>query len=267
MSSRETNTERSDQARTRQAEASRHGAAGSSGAGSAGDTESAGAGPPAAARVTQVTGRAVPVVGDDIDTDQIIPARFLKEITFSAMGEYPFYDERFDSEGAPKDHPFNRPEYQGARILLANVNFGCGSSREHAPQALTRWGIKAVVAESFAEIFAGNCTMLGVPPVTASKEDVAKLQELAAAHPETELVVDLEAMEVCAPAPPAQGVQAGTADDSAQSRIVVPIEMPKARRQTLMEGMWDSTALLLSNAELVDRTAERLPYIRWSRAG
>ncbi len=147
-------------------------------------------------KVIQIKGRAVPVVGDDIDTDRIIPARYLKEITFSKMGQYPFYDERFTAEGSMKDHPFNKPEYQGASILVANVNFGCGSSREHAPQALVRWGIRAIVAESFGEIFAGNCAMLGTPAVTASKADVAALQKLVAKNPATELVVDLEAMVV-----------------------------------------------------------------------
>src|SRR5690606_36862702 len=133
-------------------------------------------------KVETVRGKAVAVHGDDIDTDRIIPARFLKEITFSRMGEYPFFDERFDANGNKKVHPFNRPESQGAAVLIANSNFGCGSSREHAPQSLVRWGIKAVVAESFAEIFAGNCIMLGTPVVTASKEDVAALQNLVDAN-------------------------------------------------------------------------------------
>jgi len=141
-------------------------------------------------KVIQITGRAVPVVGDDIDTDRIIPARYLKEITFSKMGNYPFYDERFSPDGSKKDHPFNAPQYQGASVLLGNVNFGCGSSREHAPQSLVRWGIRAVVAESFAEIFAGNCVMLGTPALAASKADVQALQKLATDQPATEFVVD-----------------------------------------------------------------------------
>src|SRR5258706_9913696 len=145
-------------------------------------------------KVIKIEGQAVPVVGDDIDTDRIIPARYLKEITFTNMGSYPFYDERFDAAGGLRPHAFNEPRYKGASILLANVNFGCGSSREHAPQALVRWGIKAVVAESFAEIFAGNCMMLGTPAVVASKEEVAKLQHAPAADPEPEVTVDLHAM-------------------------------------------------------------------------
>jgi 3-isopropylmalate/(R)-2-methylmalate dehydratase small subunit len=194
-------------------------------------------------KVLQIKGRAVPVVGDDIDTDRIIPARYLKEITFSKMGNYPFYDERFNPDGSKKDHPFNRPEYQGASILLGNVNFGCGSSREHAPQSLVRWGIRVIVAESFAEIFAGNCVMLGTPALTASKEDVAKLQKLAKDEPQTEFVVDLENMTVKAGA------------------LVVAVKLPESRRKALVEGTWDSTALLLANADKVKATAQKLGYI------
>lgn len=193
-------------------------------------------------KVTVVQGRAVPVVGDDIDTDRIIPARYLKEITFSRMGEYPFYDERFNADGSKKDHPFNRPEYQGANILLGNVNFGCGSSREHAPQSLVRWGVRAIVAESFAEIFAGNCVMLGTPAVVAAKADLATLQKLASEKPATEFVLDLEKMEV----------RAGS--------LQVKVSMPPSRRNALIEGTWDSTALLLANAGLVESAAAKLPH-------
>ncbi len=120
-------------------------------------------------KINQIEGKAVPVEGNDIDTDRIIPARYLKEITFTNMGKYPFYDERFDAEGKPKGHPFDLPQFQGAHLLFVNQNFGCGSSREHAPQALMRWGVRAVVGESFAEIFAGNCTMLGIPTATSAR--------------------------------------------------------------------------------------------------
>jgi 3-isopropylmalate/(R)-2-methylmalate dehydratase small subunit len=192
--------------------------------------------------VVHVQGRAVPVIGNDIDTDRIIPARYLKEITFSRMGRYPFYDERFTADGGMKDHPFNTPHYQGASILVANSNFGCGSSREHAPQALFRWGIRAIVAESFGEIFAGNCAMLGVPAVTASSADVAALQALAMENPAVPLVVDLEAMVVRAGA------------------MTVPVTMPGSRRNSLIQGTWDSSALLLANAGLVKAAAARLPH-------
>jgi 3-isopropylmalate/(R)-2-methylmalate dehydratase small subunit len=197
-------------------------------------------------KVLKVQGRAVPVVGDDIDTDRIIPARYLKEITFSRMGDYPFFDERFDPDRAMKDHPFNKKEFQGASILIGNVNFGCGSSREHAPQALLRWGnpsqpgIRAVVAESFAEIFAGNCVMLGIPAVTASKEDVAKLQALAQSAPQTAFSLDLAAMTLSG------------------AGLSVKVAMPESRRKALTEGTWDSTGLLLANADKVKALAEKL---------
>jgi 3-isopropylmalate/(R)-2-methylmalate dehydratase small subunit len=200
-------------------------------------------------KVTQVTGRAVPVYGDDIDTDRIIPARYLKEITFTKMGDYPFFDERFNADGTQKPHPFNEARFQGAKVLLGNVNFGCGSSREHAPQALMRWGnpahpgIKAVVAESFAEIFAGNCVMLGIPAVTAAKADLAALQALAEKDPQAEFAVDLEAMEVRA------------------GGLAVKVGLPDSRRKALMEGTWDSTGVLQSNAAKVSAIAAKLPYL------
>jgi len=193
-------------------------------------------------KVAQVQGRAVPVVGNDIDTDRIIPARYLKEISFSRMGSYPFFDERFTASGEKKDHPFNKQEYQGAAILVANANFGCGSSREHAPQALLRWGIKAIVAESFAEIFAGNCAMLGIPTVTASKADVAALQKLANEKPPAEMTVDLEVMVVSA------------------DGLRVKADMPGARRKALVDGTWDSTDVLMANSRLVEAAAARLPH-------
>ena len=197
-------------------------------------------------KVLKITGRAVPVVGDDIDTDRIIPARYLKEITFSKMGDYPFFDERVAAKAKGSLHPFDEPKYQGATILLANVNFGCGSSREHAPQSLVRWGqpaqpgIKAIVAESYAEIFAGNCVMLGTPALAASKEDVAKLQALAASDPQAEFSVDLEAMTVSA------------------GGLKVPVTMPPSRRKALVEGTWDSTGMLIANADKVKAVSERL---------
>ena len=191
-------------------------------------------------KVLKVTGRAVPVIGDDIDTDRIIPARYLKEITFSKMGEYPFFDELFNADGSKKAHTFNASQFQGASILLANVNFGCSSSREHAPQSLVRWGIKAIVAESFAEIFAGNCVMLGTPAVVASKDEVAKLQALAAQNPKAQFTVDLENLTV----------KAGS--------LSVPVTMLASRRRALIEGTWDSTSMLLANADKVKETSERL---------
>ncbi len=198
-------------------------------------------------RIRQISGRAVPVIGDDIDTDRIIPARFLKEITFSKMGEYPFYDERFEADGSKKQHPFNDERFAGARILVGNVNFGCGSSREHAPQSLHRWGIQAIIAESFAEIFAGNCVMLGVPAVSASGEDIATLQKLIQEEPDSEFTLDLERMEV--------------RGGSCCNALRIEVNMPESRRNALVEGSWDSTSLLVANSDKVKETAASLPYM------
>jgi 3-isopropylmalate/(R)-2-methylmalate dehydratase small subunit len=194
-------------------------------------------------KIVSITGKAVPVPGNDIDTDRIIPARYLKEITFSRMGEYPFFDERFNADGSKKGHPFDQPQHAGAAILFGNANFGCGSSREHAPQALNRWGVKAIVAESFAEIFAGNCVMLGMPAVTAAKADLDALMAKAQKEPATVFTLDLESLTISG-----GGLKAAV-------RLVAP------RRKALLEGTWDSTGLLLANAAATAATAARLPYM------
>ncbi|HEY2920946.1 MAG TPA: 3-isopropylmalate dehydratase small subunit [Candidatus Binatia bacterium] len=194
-------------------------------------------------KITQVSGTAVPIRGNDIDTDRIIPARYLKEPTFTRMGEYPFFDERFDSAGKKKDHPFNDPEYKGASILFVNKNFGCGSSREHAPQALYRFGIKAVVGESFAAIFAGNCTMMGLPAVVVNAEEIEQLMKNVADNPRTEYTVNLENKTI------AYGDQK------------IAIDLPETYRTALTKGFWDSTALLRANLEQVRKTAAKLPYV------
>ena len=143
-------------------------------------------------KIVKITGTALPMRGNEIDTDRIIPARYLKEVSFARMGDYPFFDERYTGDGKKKDHPFNDPEYSGASILFVNKNFGCGSSREHAPQALNRFGIKVIVGESFAAIFAGNCTMMGVPTVTASEKDIQQLMKSVEENPKTEYTVDID---------------------------------------------------------------------------
>ena len=150
----------------------------------------------AVTKISKISGTAVPVRGNDIDTDRIIPARYLKEVTFARMGEYPFYDERFDAQGKSKPHPFNDPKYQGASILFVNKNFGCGSSREHAPQALYRFGIKAIVGESFAAIFAGNCVMLGFPAVTVGEREIEELIRSAESDPQIKFALDIEAKKL-----------------------------------------------------------------------
>ncbi|MBN1836817.1 MAG: 3-isopropylmalate dehydratase small subunit [Spirochaetales bacterium] len=201
-----------------------------------------------------IQGRGVPLPGDDVDTDRIIPARYLKSISFEELGDFAFQDERFDGEGKPKPHPFNDPRFAGGSILLVNRNFGCGSSREHAPQSLMRWGIRALIGESFAEIFSGNCTALGIPAVRVAHGDVERLMERAGREPDMEIVVDLEAKAV--------RVERG---GGAAERF--PLEMPEGDRQSLISGSWDTTSVLLGNLEAIRRTAARLPYVGDFAAG
>lgn len=198
-------------------------------------------------RITRVAGRAIPVSGNDIDTDRIIPARYLKESTFARMGEYPFYDERFDSDGKPKPHPFNDPKYQGASILLVNKNFGCGSSREHAPQALFRFGIHAVVGESFAAIFAGNCVMMGMPTVTVARGEIEELMTAAESSPQTNFAVDLATNKL------------------SFGERQIRFDIPDSYRSALMTGCWDSTSMLRDNLDKVKKVAVKLPYMRGFR--
>ena len=194
--------------------------------------------------ITEIGGTAVPIRGNDIDTDRIIPARYLKEPTFARMGEYPFFDERFDSSGKKKDHPLNDPEYRGAAILFVNKNFGCGSSREHAPQALYRFGIKAIVGESFAAIFAGNCTMMGLPAVTVGAREIDQLMKSVEENPRTQYTIDLEKKTI------------------AYSGHTLSIELPETYRTALTRGYWDSTALLRANLGQIKKLAAQLPYLR-----
>ena len=149
-------------------------------------------------KILKRKGKALPIVGNDIDTDRIIPARYMKSVTFSGLGAFAFYDERFDHDKEPRIHPMNAEKHHGASILVVNKNFGCGSSREHAPQALRDYGIRAIIGESFAEIFAGNCTALGIPAVTATEADISALQKQISAGPETEVEIDLDSMKVTA---------------------------------------------------------------------
>jgi 3-isopropylmalate/(R)-2-methylmalate dehydratase small subunit len=190
--------------------------------------------------ITHITGRAVPLLLDDIDTDRIIPARFLRCVSFEGLGEHAFEDDRQQDPS----HPFNQPQFQGAGVLIAGRNFGCGSSREHAPQSLLRWGIRAIVAESFAEIFFGNCTSLGIPAVCASRGDLASLAARASADPAAEFVVDLQSLRV-------------TSGD-----LSVGCTMPDGARKALVTGQWDFLGQLLDNRPQIERAAARLPYVR-----
>ncbi len=193
--------------------------------------------------ITQIRGTGVPVEGDDIDTDRIIPARYLKEITFTNMGRYAFFDERFDESGKARPHPMNDPGFDGAAILVVNKNFGCGSSREHAPQAIIRRGIRAIIGESFAEIFAGNCMVLGVPTVTAGEGEVRDLMASIRETPKMELCVDLPEKRV------------------SYNGKKIAVRISDVVWSALTEGTWDSTRLMLANLDLVRQTAQRIPYL------
>lgn len=189
-------------------------------------------------KITAVSGVPAFVAGDDIDTDRIIPARFLKSITFDGLGEFAFYDERKNDDGSDKPHPLNVLPH--AKILVTGMNFGCGSSREHAPQALWRRGIRAVVAGSFAEIFFGNSTTLGVACVCATRENLAEIEAWIAANPNAEMTVDIE--NLC--------VRFG--DKS------VPVTLPDAVRRALIDGRWDPIADLLENSEKINALAQKV---------
>lgn len=196
----------------------------------------------ALAPVTQVSGTGVFVPGADIDTDRIIPARFMKCVTFDGLGEYAFYDVRYDKDGNKIGHPLDDPKHEGASILLSGPNFGCGSSREHAPQALYRFGFRAVIAESFAEIFFGNCTTLGIPCVCATAEDIQTLAKAVETDPKIEIKVDIDAQRVFF------GDQNFT------------VAIPDTARDALISGKWDPIAELLENK---DGVAAKMTEFGW----
>lgn len=192
-------------------------------------------------KITSITGKAVPVPGADMDTDRIIPARFLKCVTFDELAGTMFYDERFNADGSSKGHPIDAPQHAGAAIILGGENFGCGSSREHAPQAIKRSGVKAVVAESFAEIFFGNSSGIGMPCVCAAHDDLQTALQITTEQPDTEWVLDLAAMTLSCPA------------------ATLPITMPAEPREALMQGRWDAVVELMNAPEAVAELAAKLP--------
>ncbi len=183
--------------------------------------------------IKKIIGKAVPIDGDDIDTDQILPAKFMKEITFDNMGKYLFYDYRYDKEGKTKGHILDKPQHKEAVLFFAKKNFGCGSSREHAPQALKRYGVKAIVAESFAEIFAGNCKALGIPLVTVPKEVLDIITLISLEKPDTEFEIDLETQTI-----------------SFHEKSFV-IEIKKSHREDFLAGTWDVRSLLKANLDKI----------------
>ena len=197
-------------------------------------------------RITRIEGTALPMRGDDIDTDRIMPARFLRAVTFEGLEQHLFEDERAGSaagDRAASQHPFDDRRYREASILLVNRNFGCGSSREHAPQGLQRWGIRAVVGESFSEIFFGNALIIGLPCVTASPADVRQLMDRVEKQPDARIRVDL---------------QVGSCEVDG---FRCAVSIPAAARDALVSGAWDTTGLLLDRYRDVDAVAAKLPYI------
>jgi len=193
--------------------------------------------------IKQVTGKAVRVPGDAIDTDRIIPARFMKCVTFDGLGEFLFYDVRKHDDGTDRPHPLNEPRFKDASILLSGSNFGCGSSREHAPQALYRFGFRGIIAESFAEIFFGNCSTLGIPCVSLPKADIEELAAAIEADPSIEVTLDVDASVV------------------RWGDVTRLADIRDSARSALIEGRWDPIGDLLDGLDSVKTVAGRLPYM------
>ena len=199
----------------------------------------------ALAPVTQVSGTGVFIPGADIDTDRIIPARFMKCVTFDGLGEYAFYDVRFNSETGDKtNHPLNDERFKDASVLIAGVNFGCGSSREHAPQSLRKYGFNAVIAESFAEIFYGNSTTLAMPCVMASAADIIALKEETQANPQSVITIDVENLKV-----------------TTSGGLEISVKMPESARDALVSGRWDPIQELIDNDAAINERAKALHYV------
>ena len=189
--------------------------------------------------ILQVTGRGLPLVGDEIDTDRIMPARFLRAVSFDGLEKHVFEDDRKADPG----HPFDDPRYRGASILVVNANFGCGSSREHAPQGLARFGIKAIVGESFSEIFQGNATMMGLPCLLADHGSIEALQTAIERAPQTAISADIATGAIAA------------------GGLKVKGTLPQATREALLSGQWNPTSMLLDRFDEVRSVATRLPYV------
>ena len=193
--------------------------------------------------IKKISGKAVYVGGNDIDTDRIIPARFMKCVTFEGLGQYAFYDVRFDEQGHSKNHVLDKPEHQDSLILIVDNNFGCGSSREHAPQALAKFGFKAIVGGSFAEIFFGNCSTMGIPCITLEDAPRANLVKLIQENPQTELMIDLEKLEI----------KVGTAG--------VKVHLPTSIQQSFLNGKYDPLFELLEGQKQTEQGAKKLGYV------
>ncbi len=196
-------------------------------------------------QIIEVKGRGIPKPANDQNTDDILPGRFLREITFARMGDYVYFNERFKDGKPVEDHPFNDPRYDGANILIGGANYGCGSSREHAPQGLHRFGINAIIAESFAEIFAGNCASLGVAGVTVSAKDVTSLADYVQKNPQTELSIDLSEKLI------------------RYDSHAVSFDMPEGTRQSFLNGTWDAMTVLQQNEAGVKGITQKLDYLNF----
>lgn len=192
--------------------------------------------------IITISGNAIPLPDDDVDTDRIIPARFMRCVTFDGLGEHAFHDERFESDGTRKNHPLNDPRYRGGNILIVGNNFGCGSSREHAPQALRRFGIDAFIGLSFADIFAGNCVAIGLPAVRVSPAHHQQILKLVQDDPSTNISLNLENLQATV----------GSHQFS--------MELPESHRVAFTQNLWDTTAVLLQNKNRIEKVASSLPY-------
>jgi 3-isopropylmalate/(R)-2-methylmalate dehydratase small subunit len=195
-------------------------------------------------RILSITGRALPLRGNDIDTDRIIPARFLRCVTFDGLGEHAFEDDRKQLKSAGKTHAWDDSRFQGAEILVVNANFGCGSSREHAPQALAKWGIKAIVGISFSEIFFGNTVAMGLPCLRIAAAEAEALQAAVEADPRVAVTVDVEHREV------------------RYAGRTIPAQIADGQRKQFVTGAWDATGELIAGLDQARQTATRLPYVR-----
>ena len=195
-------------------------------------------------KITNISGKGIPVRGNDIDTDRIIPARFMKCLTFNGLGQFAFYDARFEEDGSEKDHPLNNKEYDGHSILITNRNFGCGSSREHAPWALYGIGIKCIIAQSYAEIFAGNCSSLGIAALIVSEEDSHSIQSYIENTPQASIDVDIALKTIQV------------------DQQVFSFNMPETYRLALLDGKWDTTSMLLEGMDVIKDKHNDLPKMK-----
>ncbi|MBN2143433.1 MAG: 3-isopropylmalate dehydratase small subunit [Candidatus Aureabacteria bacterium] len=198
-------------------------------------------------KIDKIIGSAIPLKGNDIDTDRIIPARFLKCVVFDGLGHHVFEDDRREEKSRGSVHPFDHPEYKKGTILVVNNNFGCGSSREHAPQALKRFGIKAIIGESFAEIFFGNCLALGVPCLRVGEKEAALIQTMIEEKPSEQYTVDISDLTL-----------------KKGKDVICPLFMQGTVQEQFLSGTWDVTGILLENQSLIKQVASRLPYLNWA---